>query len=115
MFDAYGKLNNDIKFAALAAHIWYAETKTPQTKPAESALLGVYDGKAYYLMYNGILGDRRPQGGNVLTSRVLTELPGLGDHVGPVTIYGESCRLGPSRLAEHNITFKQIPYDVKAL
>ena len=81
----------------------------------DSPLLGVYDGSAYYLLYNGILGDRRPQGGNVLTSRVLAELPGLKDHAGPVIIYGESCRLGPSRLAEHNITFKQIPYDVKAL
>ncbi|PPD34217.1 MAG: site-specific DNA-methyltransferase [Methylomonas sp.] len=115
VFDAYGKLNHDIKFAALAAHIWYAETKTPLAKTANSPLLGIDDGTAYYLLYNGILGDRRPQGGNVLTSRVLAELPGIGDHVGPVTIYGESCRLGPSRLAEHNITFKQIPYDVKAL
>lgn len=115
VFDAYGKLNHAIKFAALAAHIWYAETKTPLAKPAESALLGVHDGNGYYLLYNGILGDRRPQGGNVLTSRVLTELPGIAEQVAPVTIYGESCRLGPSRLAEHNITFKQIPYDVKAL
>ncbi len=115
VFDAYGKLNHYIQFAALAAHIWYAETKTPLAKTANSPLLGVDDGTAYYLLYNGILGDRRPQGGNVLTSRVLAELPGLNDHAGPVTIYGESCRLGPSRLAEHNITFKQIPYDVKAL
>ncbi|WP_197488492.1 hypothetical protein [Methylomonas koyamae] len=51
----------------------------------------------------------------MLTSRVLAELPGITDHAGPVVVYGESCRLGPSRLAEHNITFKQIPYDVKAL
>lgn len=152
VFDAYGKLNHDIKFAALAAHIWYAETKTPlssfpraawecgSTAPrymvreadqpgvptqrlgtrqsgdlCDSPLLGVHDGTAYFLLYNGILGDRCPQGGNVLTSRVLAELPGIADHAGPVTIYGESCRLGPSRLAEHHITFKQIPYDVKAL
>jgi adenine-specific DNA-methyltransferase len=51
----------------------------------------------------------------VLTSRVLAELSGINDHAGPIVIYGESCRLGPARLAEHNITFKQIPYDVKAL
>jgi adenine-specific DNA-methyltransferase len=122
VFDPYGKLNHDIKFAALAAHIWYAETKTPLAKSADlcppfgySPLLGMHNGTAYYLLYNGILGDRRPQGGNVLTSRVLAEFPDLSDHAGPVTIYGESCRLGPSRLAENNITFKQIPYDVKAL
>lgn len=115
VFDAYGKLNHEIKFAALAAHIWYAETKTPLAKSADSPLLGIDDGTAYYLLYNGILGDRRPQGGNVLTARVLAELPDIGNHAGRVVIYGESCRLGPSRLAERNITFKQIPYDVKAL
>ena len=115
VFDAYGKLNHDIKFAALAAHIWYAETQASLEKPAESPLLGVHDSTAYYLLYNGILGDRRPLGGNVLTSRVLAELPGINDHAGSVVIYGESCCLGPARLAEHNITVKQIPYDVKAL
>jgi len=114
VFDAYGKLNSDIKFTALAAHIWYAETRNPLNKTADSPFLGCHDDTAYYLLYNGILGDRRPQGGNVLTSRVLAELPSIFDHKN-IVIYGESCRLGPSRLAERNILFKQIPYDVKAL
>jgi len=115
VFDAYGKLNTDIKFAALAAHIWYAETQTPLANKADSPLLGTFDGKAYYLLYNGILGDRRPQGGNVLTAKLLAELPHINDHDGDIIIYGETCRLGPSRLANRNILFKQIPYDVKAL
>jgi adenine-specific DNA-methyltransferase len=42
-----------------------------------AAALAHMKGTAYYLLYNGILGDRRPAGGNVLT-------------------------------------FKQIPYDIKA-
>ena len=29
-------------------------------------------------------------------------------------IYGEACRLGPARLAAAGVTFRQIPYDVKA-
>lgn len=115
VFDEYGKLNKDIEFASLAAHIWYAETKTPLVDKATSSLLGNHDGKAYYLLYNGILGDKRPQGGNVLTSRVLAELPRINEHDGTIIIYGESCRLGPARLANRNILFKQIPYDVKAL
>ena len=115
VFDEYGKLNTDIKFASLAAHIWYAETGTPLNNKAGSSLLGSHDGKAYYLLYNGILGDRRPQGGNVLTSRVLAELPRLNEHEGAIIIYGESCRLGPARLVKRNILFKQIPYDVKTL
>ena len=29
-------------------------------------------------------------------------------------IYGEACRLGAARLAAAGVTFKHIPYDVKA-
>ena len=65
---------------------------------------------AIYLLFNGILGDKRPRGGNVLTSAVLALLP---QHKGKKLIYGESCRLGSDRLARENITFKQIPYDVR--
>ncbi len=71
-----------------------------------------------YLLYNGILGDRRPNGGNVLTSKVLDVLPELDEHLNnstPIVIYGESNRLGEARLKQANIVFKQIPYDVGAL
>jgi adenine-specific DNA-methyltransferase len=67
-----------------------------------------------YLLYNGILGDRRPAGGNVLTSNVLAHLDTLFSHGGPCVIYGETTRLGEARLREAGITFKQIPYDIKA-
>ena len=62
-------------------------------------------------MCNGILGDRRPDGGNVLTSRTLKELP---PHHGKKIVYGELSRLGADRLRSEGITFKQIPYDIKA-
>ena len=65
---------------------------------------------AYYLLYNGILGDRRPQGGNVLTRRVQAELPAFD---GPKIIYGERNMLSPARLKELDIVFKQTPYDIK--
>jgi adenine-specific DNA-methyltransferase len=74
-------------------------------------LLGIHEGIAYYLLYNGILGDRRPQGGNVLTSSVLADLP---PHDGAKVVYGESCRLSAPRLAANGIKFKQIPYDIRA-
>ena len=57
-----------------------------------------------------VQGDRRADGGNVLTSRVLDELPA---HDGPKVIYGEGCRLGPARLKREGITFKQVPYEIK--
>lgn len=111
VFDEYGCLNTDIKFPTLASHIWYLETKTPLGNKADTPLLGVHNDTAYYLLYNGILGDRRPAGGNVLTSKVLNNLPDIGKHE-RIVIYGESSRLGEARLKQANITFKQIPYDV---
>lgn len=110
VFDEYGSLNPAIRFAALAAHIWYLECKQPLAAPADSPLLGVHDDTAYYLLYNDILGDRRPDGGNVLTSKVLAGLPVA--NAKRRVIYGESCRLGSSRLQQEGVVFKQIPYDV---
>jgi adenine-specific DNA-methyltransferase len=88
------------------------ETHQPGTMQSSlTALLGVHNGVAYYLLYNGILGDKRPQGGNVLTTKILALLPAFN---GPKIIYGETSRLGKTRLEAENITFKQTPYDIKA-
>lgn len=111
VFDESGKINEKIRFGTLAAHVWFCETKTPLTKKAKSPLLGIHDGTAYYLLFNGILGDKRPDGGNVLTGRVLQDIPAFD---GPKVIYGETSRLGAERLRTGKITFKQIPYDIKA-
>ena len=109
VFDEYGAINPAINFASLAAHIWYMETRTPLLTAADSPLLGIHNGVAYYLLYNGILKDRRPQSGNVLTHAVLDGLP---KHEGKKIIFGETSRLGQARLNAEQITFKQIPYDV---
>lgn len=77
-------------------------------------LLGVHEGRAIYLLFNGILGDKRPASGNVLTHDVLATIDQLCPHEGPKLIYGEACRLGEKRLAAAGVTFKHIPYDVKA-
>lgn len=73
---------------------------------------------AYYLLFNGILGDKRPASGNVLTSAVLDALLELHARTphpeAPLVVYGEACRLGEARLALARVTFKHIPYDVKA-
>ena len=112
IFDEEGRINPAVRFAHLAAHIWFAETRTPLPHPRRrSPLLGVHEGVGYYLLFNGILGDKRPDGGNVLTRRLLAELPA---HDGPKVIYGESSRLSKESLLQFGITFKQTPYDVKA-
>lgn len=125
VFDEYGLLNSEIKFPTLAAHVWYIETKHPKkTEVANdnhlSPLVGINNGIAYFLLYNGILGDRRPNGGNVLTRKVLEHLEEVLANADPLfdgqrIVYGETSRLGEARLQQGNITFKQIPYDVKAL
>jgi adenine-specific DNA-methyltransferase len=114
VFDPDGGIHPAVHFAALAAYLWHFETGNPARQTFDSPLLGVYEGTAYVLLYNGILGDRRPAGGNVLTANVLAHLDALFPHTGPRMIYGETTRLGEARLREAGITFKQIPYDIKA-
>ena len=116
-FDATGRIEPNIGFDALAAHIWFAETGQPAARgeAATSPVLGLHDGTAYALLYNGILGDRRPEGGNVLTPPILADLKAqLPDHAGPWVVYGEACKVPSARLKAGNVTFKQTPYDVKA-
>ena len=118
VFDEQGQINSAVRFADLAHHLWYMENRIPFAVPNEySPLLGVYQEKAIYLLYNGILGDKRPNGGNVLTQKILTTLPKIDEMVAKkinIIVYGEACRLSETLLAEKNMVFKQIPYDVSA-
>lgn len=111
VFDETGHISPGIRFTPLAAHVWFIETGVPFTGSADSSLLGIHDGTAYYLLYNGILGDKRPSGGNVLTAKILAALPPFD---GPKVIFGEGCRMSAGRLENERITFRQIPYEIKA-
>lgn len=106
LFDALGQIRSDVKFAQLAEFVWFAETGTGYTGQADSPLLGVHEGCAIYLLYNGILKDKSVAGGNVLTRPVLDVLPKFD---GPKVIYAAANRLG-ARAAREGITFKQTPY-----
>lgn len=115
VFDADGHISQAVRFNALAAYIWLLETKTAssiKTETATTPYLGTHDGIAYYLLYNGILGDRRPNGGNVLTSSILMHLNSVHTHKGKKVVFGEASRLGAAKLATENISFKQIPYEL---
>lgn len=114
VFDADGHIADGIAFATLSAHIWFSETGTPFPGAADTPMLGVHDGTAYALLYNGILGDRSVSGGNVLTAALLDRLRSDSGWTGPMIIYGEWSKLGVGRLADAGVTFKQTPYDVKA-
>ena len=119
VFDEAGQIRRDIDYKVLAAHVWFSETKRPWNGTGDSPLLGLHDGSAYALLYNGILGDRRTAGGNVLIrailDRIRQEIARLSTGFdGPLTIYGEQSRLTPTTLERENIIFKQMPYDLKA-
>jgi len=100
VFDEEGRLQPDIRFPVLAAHIWFAETGTPLTAPANpSPYLGAQDAVGYALLYNGILGDKSVNGGNVLTRKTLAIIrDAAGDFDGPLTVYGERTALSDTTL-----------------
>ena len=143
VFDDTGRIHPAVRFATLAAFVWQQETGTvfdsAAAKPGtpylgthyefnsglrtsllgEEPILFIKTPKfACYLLFNGILGDKRPASGNVLTREVLAALLALHattpEPTAPLLVYGEACRLGQERLKQANVTFKHIPYDVRA-
>jgi adenine-specific DNA-methyltransferase len=151
VFEQDGRISPSVRFAPLAAYLWFAETRRPwhggtaadgcparripcltpwmdavdeaerqghplppRPTPAPTPLLGVHGETAIVLLYNGILGDRRPQGGNVLTHAVWEDIRALlPEHTGAWLVYGEASRLQPATRKHLNIEFKQIPYDIR--
>ena len=116
VFDEDGRLQPDIRFPVLAAHVWFAETGTPLTASASpSPFLGAQEAVGYALLYNGILGDKTVNGGNVLTRKTLGIIrDAVGDFDGSLVVYGERTALSDATLKAERITFKQTPYDVRA-
>lgn len=112
LFEKTGQIKSEVTFHDLARHVFFTETGSPLPEKAENnfPLLGIVNGIAVYLLYNGVLKDKRPDSGNVLTVPVLHS---LAPHDGPKIIYGVGCRIGATRLAQEGITFHQIPYAIK--
>ena len=119
VFDETGQIRADIPFPVLAAHVWFSETGRSWRGNGASPFLGLHDGRAYALLYNGILGDRRADGGNVLTRAALSVIREAiarqnSGFSGPLILYGERSRLMPATLDRECVTFKQVPYHIKA-
>lgn len=108
LFTAEGQIRDDVSYAQLAEFVWFVETGTGLTSAAGSSpLLGIHEGRAIYLLYNGILKDKSVAGGNVLT---LQSVDYIDKFNGQKIIYAAACRLGAARLNRENIVFKQTPY-----
>ena len=113
LFDENGNIGTEVKFNDLAAHVFFSHTGSPIPKKTKTALLGEYGEQAIYLLYNGIMGDKSKNGGNILTSAILSKLPPPSDKTMRRVIYGEGVLLSKERLARENIDFRQIPYHIK--
>lgn len=116
VFDEDGALSPGIAFEPLAAHVWFAESGQAPTSPPHGPVLGIDGERAIALLYNGVLGDKRPDGGNVLTRQTLSL---IRDHLPPnfegeIVVYGERSALSEPSLIRERIVFRQTPYDVKA-
>jgi len=125
VFTPDGRIQSTVGFTALAGYLWFLETGTPWEGAGVGGasggapwptgpLLGIHGDTAYVLLYNGILGDRRPEGGNVLTSVLWREIePLAAGRARRWVIYSEAARLPETRRRELGIQFKQIPYDIR--
>ncbi len=142
LFDESGKIRASVRFADLARHVYFTETGEPLpelvaadvrrltsnsgekdskslvTSAAtrkKSPLLGIHNGRAVCLLYNGILKDKSVDGGNALTQATLALLRTAcdGQRVERLVVYGTSQRLSPARLKREGVTFKQIPYSIR--
>ena len=123
IFDAEGAVRAEVPWKVLAAHVWFTETGTGwggrDRAEGVSPVLGVQDGTAYALLYNGVLKDRRVDGGNVLTRRTLALIRGdlarlfPGETPKKLVVFAEWSRLGAETLAAERIEFRQTPYDLK--
>ncbi len=114
LFDSNCQIREEVKYSDLAQHVYFIETgqPLPQNAKRHFPLLGVSNGTAVYLLYNGILKDKSVNGGNVLTYDVLESLP---KHAGTKVIYGNGSRISAARLRDLGIVFKQIPYEIREM
>ncbi len=112
LFDEGGRIRQTVNFADLARHVYFSETgePLPNNKVPETPFLGACRGVGIFLLFNGILGDKSANGGNVLTRAVLAGLP---QFEGQKVIYCAGCLLGRERLQAERIIVRQTPYQVR--
>ncbi len=100
LLDAYGNISDDVTYEQLARHVWFTETGGPmQTEGMATApLLGIHDGRAVYLLRDKALSRET--------------LP-LLEYNGPKVVYATAKRVSDDWLEDEQITFRQLPYDLK--
>lgn len=115
LFDEFGDIAQEVEFPDLAAHIFFSETGVPIPHRATSELLGTYQGRAVYLLFDAASPQApREAAGNVLTPDRLAALPTPPEGFeGLRVVYAEGCTVSADRLKAQGVLFKQIPYQVE--
>jgi hypothetical protein len=119
LFDAMGYINTEVKFAHLAAHLFFIETGNPipASVDGSEACIGIHGDMYLYLLFvPQHLGSQHPEEGNVLSPEILDALiptgsPPQARHV----IYAEGCTVSEDRLKAASVTYKQIPYKIEGV
>lgn len=117
LFNEFGDIAREVTYFDLAAHIFFSETGVPIPQKATSELLGIFQERAVYLLFNATLSETPPEAaGNVLTPDRLDVLPSPPNGFDGIrVIYAEGCTVSPERLKQAGAIFKQIPYQIEGV
>lgn len=104
LFNEHGQIEETCDFTQFATYIYFTETQTNiDAKKIDGNFIGELGGTEYYLLYKGKYK-------NDLNKSALKI---ISDTEKKKVIYADRCLLDEDELARYNITFKQIPYEVK--
>lgn len=104
LFDNNGNIDNDCSYEQLASYVYFMETNLNlDLKNIKKPFMGEYADTEFYLLF-------KQKEENILNKNTLEIIP-KNSH--KKIIYADKCLIGESVLEKLNITFKQIPYEVK--
>ena len=104
LFDAHGLIHDDVTYTDLARYIFFTETKLDlKENLIKGYFIGDNNGTEYYLVY-------KKGKDNVLNEKTIKKLKKTAKYK---VIYADYCTLDAETLKDLNVTFKQIPYEVR--
>lgn len=104
LFDEQGQIEETCEFNQFATYIYFTETQTNIDKnKIEKNFIGEHNDTEFYLIY-------KEKDKNILTKSFLSKLRKNGNKK---VVYADKNYLDEDVLLKYNITFKQIPYEVK--
>lgn len=104
LFNADRAIDEDVVFDDLANYIYFTETQTNlEKKQISGNFIGEHNESDFYLLF-------KEKGKNTLTKSFLKNVT-RNEH--KKIIYADFCTIPDELIEAYNITFKQIPYEVK--